>query len=126
MSTNNAFGETLTELRRSRNMSARKLALSLKVSGPYICDVENGRRAPLTYERLQEVKKVLDLTEEEFNALNDAAGKWSPDSVAPDLPEYLNSSQVARLALRTARDLKATDEDWMEFIRLLKEKQKER
>ena len=124
MSTNNEFGEKLTELRRSKNMSARQLAKSLGVSGPYICDVENGRRAPLTFERLQEVKKALKLTEDEFNALNDAAGKWSSDSVAPDLPKYLNSSQVARLALRTARDLEATDEEWMEFIRLLKEKRK--
>lgn len=119
----NTFGEKLTSLRKSRRMSLRALATQLGVSAPYLSDVENGRNGPLTIERLERVKEILNLTDDEYADLNDAAAEWKQDSIAPDLPKYLSSNPKARMALRTARDLDATDQDWLEFIQHLKDKE---
>ena len=43
-------------------------------------------------------------------------------SVASDLPEYINEHDIVRVALRTAKDVDATDEEWQEFIQRLQKR----
>lgn len=44
---------------------------------------------------------------------------------APDLPEYIMSSETVRVVLRKARKV-ATDKDWEEFLKKLDEKENSR
>ena len=60
-----SFGEYLAYLREMKNVTLRELARQIGVSAPFLSDVEKGRRAALTAERLDLVVKVLNLNEEE-------------------------------------------------------------
>lgn len=46
----------------------------------------------------------------------DLAGQQRKE-VAPDLPEYINRVPAVSAALRTARDLDASEEEWHNFIK---------
>lgn len=48
----------------------------------------------------------------------DLAGKQR-EEVAPDLPEYINSTPAVSVALRKARDLNLGEKEWYEFIEKL-------
>ena len=49
----------------------------------------------------------------------DLAGE-KRDDVAPDLPDYIKERDYVSAALRTARDLDAGEEEWLEFVKELK------
>ena len=51
----------------------------------------------------------------------DLAGE-SKNEIAPDLPNYIRDNDSVVVALRTARDLGATQKDWENFVRELREK----
>lgn len=53
------FGPLLRKLRKKRDISLNKLAKTLGVSAPYLSDVENGNRSPLSSIRIEEVAKAL-------------------------------------------------------------------
>jgi len=50
----------------------------------------------------------------------DLAGKGRCE-VSPDLPEYIMSNEVVRVALSKAKDV-ATEDDWQQFIDKLNKK----
>ena len=109
------FGELLTFLREQKDVTLRELARGIGVSAPFLSDVEKGRRAALTAERLEKVVAVLHLDSEEKTALYDAAGKQK-NSIPPDLPDYFMEHEYVSAALRTARDLEASEEEWKRFV----------
>jgi transcriptional regulator with XRE-family HTH domain len=109
------FGELLTFLREQKDVTLRELARGIGVSAPFLSDVEKGRRAALTAERLEKVVAVLHLDSEEKTALYDAAGKQK-NSIPPDLPDYIMEHEDVSAALRTARDLEASEEEWKRFV----------
>ena len=45
-------------------------------------------------------------------------------TVSQDLPEYIMDKDIVRVALRTAKDVDATDEEWQEFIARLEERRR--
>ena len=44
------------------------------------------------------------------------------NSVAPDLPDYIMEHDYVSAALRTARDLDASEADWLKFVEELKQR----
>jgi hypothetical protein len=54
--------------------------------------------------------------------LLDMAARTRAKTVSPDLPEYIMEKDLARVALRRARDGKLTDEGWQEVIDLINQK----
>lgn len=66
------------------------------------------------------IAKILKLTEDEKHTMFDLAGEGK-NTIAPDLPEYIMSSEKVRVALRKAREV-ATEEDWDDFFKKLNEK----
>lgn len=117
------FGEFLLSKRNERDVTLRELARQLNVSAPYLSDVEKNRCAPLILERLEKVTLILELTEEEQIEMYDLIGKQK-DIVAPDLPEYIKGRDYVSVALRTARDLDAGEEEWLQFVEELKKNKK--
>ena len=59
------FGERIRELREEKDLSVRELAKRLKVSAPFLSDVELGRRHP-SEEVLARMAKNLDTMVEEL------------------------------------------------------------
>lgn len=109
------FGEYLKHKREEKQISLRELARRLELSAPFLSDVENNRRAPLTKERLATLADVLNLSEAEKAEMYDIVGHQK-GLLAPDLNPYVNDRPYVNDALRTARNLGADEEDWQRFV----------
>lgn len=116
-----SFGDIFHQLREKKDVTLRELARKIEVSASFLSDVEKGRRAPLTAERLEAVVRALNLDKDEERKLYDAAGKQR-NTIAPDLPDYIMGHEYVSAALRTARDLDAGEEEWQKFIEDLKKR----
>jgi transcriptional regulator with XRE-family HTH domain len=109
------FGEYLKHKREEKQISLREVARTLGVSAPFLSDVENNRRGPLTEERLADLAKVLHLNEKEQAEMYDIVGKQK-GLLAPDLNPYVTERPYVNAALRAARNLEANEEDWQRFV----------
>ena len=113
---NLTLGSYITQKRQERDMTSRGLAQMTGISPVYLCNIEKGRR-PLTSEDiLEKMAETLILNKIERALLFDLAAKSAGIRVAVDLPEYINERDIVRVALRTAKDVDATDEEWQKFI----------
>ncbi len=110
-----SFGEYLKRNREEKQISLRELARRLDLSAPYLSDVENNRRGPLTEERLITLVRELHLTEEEETEMYDIIGQQR-GLLPPDLNPYVSDRPYVNAALRTAKNLEADEEDWQMFI----------
>ena len=115
------FGEFLQKKREAKQITLRKMAEMLKMSAPYLNDIEKGRRNPPEMDKLDQIAQILLLSDEERTVMLDLAGKMR-NTVAPDLPEYIMERDYVSAALRTARDLDASEADWLRFVEELKQR----
>lgn len=116
------FGEFLAEKREERDLTLREMARKMGVSAPFLSDVEKNRSAPLTKERLDKVSEILNLDTDEKTTMYDLVGRQR-NTVAPDLPEYIMGREYVAMALRTARDLNASEAEWRKFVEDLKNRE---
>ena len=116
-----SFGEFLQAKREDRNITLREMAKRIGISAPFLSDVEKGRTAPLTKERLDKVAGILDLSKEEKAQMYTIVGKQK-NIVAPDVSDYVMRDYVSA-ALRTARDLNAGEAEWQRFVEELKQRE---
>lgn len=113
----NTFGSFLREKRMRRELSLRKLAELLDLSPVHMSNMENDRRPAPKDEVLKRIIQVLMLNKLEQEEMYElAAQSKSIPTVPGDLPEYISANELARVALRTAKDADATDAEWQEFI----------
>ena len=115
------FGEFISQKRVEKQITLRKMADMLGVSAPFLTDVEKDRRNPFDMEKLTQLAKILDLSNEERELMLNLAGK-KRNAVAPDLPEYIMERDYVSAALRTARDLDAGEEEWNQFVEELRKR----
>ena len=115
------FGEFLQKKREAEQITLRKMAEMLKMSAPYLSDIEKGRRNPPEMDKLDQIAQILLLSDEERTVMLDLAGKMR-NTVAPDLPEYIMERDYVSAALRTARDLDASEADWLRFVEELRQR----
>ena len=115
------FGEFLQKKREAKQITLRKMAEMLKMSAPYLSDIEKGRRNPPEMDKLDQIAQILLLSDEERTVMLDLAGKMR-NTVAPDLPEYIMERDYVSAALRTARDLEASEADWLRFVEELRQR----
>lgn len=115
------FGEFLQKKREEKQITLRKMAELLGFSAPFLSDVEKDRRNPPDMEKLSMLAEILQLSEEDKSLMLDLAGK-KRNSVAPDLPGYIMERDYVSAALRTARDLDAGEEEWLQFVEELKKR----
>lgn len=109
----------MAEKRKEKGLIYRDIAEALGVSVVYISDVEKGRRNAFEKDKLETLANLLSLSDEDKTVLFDLAGKQR-NEVSPDLPEYIMERDYVRYALRTARDLKADEAEWLRFVEELK------
>ena len=115
------FGEFLQKKREAKQITLRKMAEMLKMSAPYLSDIEKGRRNPPEMDKLDLIAQILLLSDEERTVMLDLAGKMR-NTVAPDHPEYIMERDYVSAALRTARDLDASEADWLRFVEELRQR----
>jgi transcriptional regulator with XRE-family HTH domain len=123
MNEQHTLGGFITRKRNERDMTLRGLAQKVGISPVYLCNIEKGRRPMTAEETLDKIAAELLLNKDEKALLLDLAAKSkSIPIVAADLPEYINERDIVRVALRTAKDVDATDEEWQEFIEKLQKR----
>lgn len=118
-----SFGDFLQQ-RRSSMMRQKVLAEKIGITVSYLCEIENGRKDPPQYDLVVKIADVLNLKGVDRERFFDLAGKGR-NEVSPDLPEYIMNSDVAdtvRMALRTAKNSKASVQDWLDFVQRMQSK----
>lgn len=109
-----SFGEYIKARREALGKSIRGLALELDMTPAYLSDIEKGNRyAPEKY--LVRMAELLNIVGDDVNCFYDLAGKSRHDNY-PDLAEYIGKTEIARVALRRARDLNISNSQWQDFI----------
>jgi len=124
----NKFGAFVATKRKDKEISLRKMAELLDISPAYWSDIEKGRRNPPNLSKIEEIAKLLGLSQEEKEKMIDLASE-DRDEIPMDLPDYIKDSDLARIALRKARKKdeiegksETTEKAWKEFIKALDEK----
>ena len=117
------FGSFVRQHRQAMGMTLRGLAARLGISPVYMSNIETDRRTAPTQEYLEKLAKELRLDKAGYEEMLDLAAKSKAQRVSSDLPEYIMERDIVRAALRTAKEVDATDGEWQEFIdRLTKRK----
>lgn len=112
------FGAYIREKRTAKDITLRKLASELGIAPAYMSDIEKGRRYPPDREKLFQMARILELSDDERNDMFDLAAGEKEEAVSQDISEYIMESQKARQALRTAKKNNITEDKWDEVIRL--------
>ena len=104
-------------------ISLRKLAELLKLSPVHMSNIETGREAAPKDDVLSNIVRILKLDKQETAHMYDLAAASKPYVAVPgDLPEYITTNEYAKIALRLAKDVDATDTEWLEFIEKIKKR----
>jgi len=128
MNNSNTFGAFIRDKRMKLNpdVSLRKMAELLKLSPVYMSNIETGRNAAPQNEVLANLVRILKLDKQETELMYDlAAASKNYVAIPSDLPEYISTHEYAKIALRVAKDVDATDDEWIEFIEKLKKRSEE-
>lgn len=118
------FGSFVRQKRIERDMSLRTLAQKLELSPVYMSNIENNLKPAPSQAKLDKIAQLFMLDKAERELMWDLAAKSRKQRVSVDLPEYIMARDIVRVALRTARECEATDEDWQEFIDKLNKRSK--
>ena len=110
-----SFGEFIAKKREEKKRTLREMARLLKITPPYLSDIEKERRNPPDKDKLDELANILSLSEDECRYMYDLAGK-KRNSIAVDLPDYIMERDYVRVALRKAMDLEVGEEEWKKFV----------
>ena len=113
---NQTFGSFVRQKRMEQGLSLRGLAARLDLSPVYMSSIETDRNPAPARENLDKLALELHLSKEEQELLLDLAARPETMRVSADLPEYIMERDIVRAALRTAKEVDATDEEWQEFI----------
>ena len=112
------FGEYLKQKRLDKEITLRGFAKLVDISPVYLSDLEKGRKAAPSKEVMQKRVSKLELNKEESERFYDLAAleQTAKNPIPKDLNAFLKDNHVIVSALRTAKDLDATDEEWQDFI----------
>ena len=128
---NITFGSFIAEKRKAHKFNLRDTAKHLNIAYGYLCDIEQSRRpAPngdfvdtVLRDFVERISAFLNLDKSEHELLLDLAAK-SRNTVSADLPDYIMEKDIVRAALRVAKEVDATDEEWQTFMKMLKERKR--
>ncbi len=116
------FGAFISAKRKEARLNLRDAARHLGIAYGYLCDIEQGRRPAPEGKFVDRISSFLSLSKEEHEQLLDLAAD-SRQTVPADLPDYIRKHDIVRAALRVAKEVDATDEEWTAFMEMLKSRQ---
>ena len=118
------FGNFISSKRKEKGTSLRMMAKDLNISISYLSDLEQGNKMPpnSSNEKYRDlIINIIDYLnmndadkEKCLNfADNDLAKKGH---ISNDITDYIGQTPLASVALRKAKDLNYSDEDWKRII----------
>ena len=110
------FGAFVRQKRMEQGLSLRRLAVRLGLSPVYMSNIETDRKPAPSQENLDKLAEELHLSKADRELFLDLAAASQKMKVPADLPEYIMERDIVRAALRTAKEVDATDAEWQEFI----------
>lgn len=110
------FGAFVRQKRMEQGLSLRRLAARLGLSPVYMSNIETDRKPAPSQENLDKLAEELHLSKVDRELFLDLAAASQKMKVPADLPEYIMERDIVRAALRTAKEVDATDAEWQEFI----------
>lgn len=113
------FGAFVRQKRMEQGLSLRRLAARLGLSPVYMSNIETDRKPAPSQENLDKLAEELHLSKADRELFLDLAAASHKMKVPADLPEYIMERDIVRAALRTAKEVDATDEEWQKFIDLI-------
>ena len=126
MNNEKTFGSFIKEKRLEKGITLRQFAIKIDISPVHMSNLENNRRAAPKEDVMERIAKELLLNESEVLEMHDLAAKSKNiPAVSSDLPKYIMGNDIVRAALRTAKDVDATDIEWLEFIERLKKRRQQ-
>jgi len=123
------FGKFIRQKRLETDpyISLRKMAELVGLSPVHMSNIETDREAAPKKDVLDKIALNLRLDKQGTELLYDLAAESKHYTAIPsDLPEYISANEYAKIALRVARDVDATDTEWIEFIEKLKKRSKQK
>lgn len=96
----------------------RGFADTIGVTAPYLSDIEKGRRAAPDG-KLEDIAKALRLTRSERERMYDLAALTHENQVSTDLSGYIMQTDMARVALRRAKEHDLSDQQWRSIIDII-------
>ncbi len=114
------FGSFISTRRKEAKLNLRDTAKHLGISNGYLCDIEQGRRPAPEEAFVERISSFLELDKQEHEILLDLAAD-SRKTVPADLPDYIRQHDIVRAALRVAKEVDATDEEWKAFMEMFAE-----
>jgi transcriptional regulator with XRE-family HTH domain len=102
------LGEYIRELREKHDWSVRELAKKLKVSAPFLSDIELGRRHP-SDDVLERLASVLGTTTEELK-------KFDARPPMRELKRIASNNPAMGFALRRVVDQHVSPEELLDFL----------
>jgi transcriptional regulator with XRE-family HTH domain len=103
------LGERIRQLREERDISVRELARNLKVSAPFLSDVELGRRYPS--------EDVLERLASALKTTTDDLKKHDARPPMQELKRIAASNPAMGFALRRVVDEDVSPEALLEFLK---------
>jgi transcriptional regulator with XRE-family HTH domain len=123
MGAKQSFGSFVRAKRLEVDITLRGMAQILDISPVYMSNIETDRNPAPKADILEKLAKALRLDKHEREIMYDLAAQSKNYAAIPgDLPEYISANEYARIALRMAKDVDATDTEWIEFIEKLKKR----
>lgn len=123
MGAKQSFGSFIRAKRLEADITLRGMAQILDISPVYMSNIETDRNPAPKADILEHLAKALQLDKHEREVMYDLAAESKNYTAIPgDLPEYISANEYARIALRVAKDVDATDMEWLEFIEKLKKR----
>lgn len=120
-----AFGLFVEQRRKALGMTLRGFAEKLGIAPAYLSDIEKGRRyAPDA--KLEQIAELLQLYGVQRSKLFDLAACTREDQVSSDLSGYIMSTDMARVALRRARDTDLSEQGWQRVLDVINQESHQR
>lgn len=118
------FGKFISKKRKEKGVSLRVMAKELNISISYLSDLEQGNKLPpnSSNERYKElisnIIKYFNMdSEDKERCLNYADDDLAKNGhISNDLTDYIGQTPLASVALRKAKNLNYSDEDWKKII----------
>lgn len=115
-----SFGHYIRNRREELGFSCRAFANIMQISAVYLSDIERGhRKAPLKSRNgkdyMKNFVKHLQISEDDIVFFYEMAAA-TRGITPPDIQEYLKANRHAQTALRLAKEINSSDEEWQGFI----------
>ncbi|MCI7550735.1 MAG: helix-turn-helix transcriptional regulator [Actinomycetaceae bacterium] len=118
MDDSQGFGRFLADRRKQHELTMRQFADMIGVTAPYLSDIEKGRRAAPD-SKLDAIADVLHLSVADRERMFDLAARTRENQVSADLSGYIMDTDLARVALRRAKERDLSEQQWKDIIEII-------